>query len=102
MNQKTIVTNSRPAYIAEACNDENDNVDEVVLTPVVAWAIELNAKTENENYYATPITTEFGLPSKYAIYYSDTEQWSFPDDTWGSSLGKLLAHFKELQTKSKC
>jgi len=90
----TIVPNSRPAYVAEACTNEKNEIVEVSLSPIVAWRIEYESELNSENSSAIPITTDIGLPTNYAIYYSDTEQWNVPFETWGSGLSDLLAHFQ--------
>ncbi|NOY73949.1 MAG: hypothetical protein GXP14_16535 [Gammaproteobacteria bacterium] len=95
-----IIPNSRPAYVAESCADENNNVGEVVLMPITAWRVEYSTDSGNDDACATPITTELGLPSNYAIFYSDTNQWSVPFDTWGTGMDDLLKHFQDIEDKS--
>ena len=92
----TIVTNSRPAYVAEACTDENNQIDEIILIPIVAWCIDHDGDNSSDNACAVPVTTELGLPDPYAIYYSDTKQWTVPFSSWGTGLDELLEHFKKL------
>lgn len=91
-----IIENSMPAYIAEPVTDEN-NVAEIILEPIVAWKVIYESTESNEfsdTATAIPVTIHAGLPSTYAVYYSDTEIWSIPEVTTSKGLDRLLEYFQ--------
>lgn len=100
-NLVSVVSNTRPAFIAQPHFDEEDNIFEVDLEPIVAWKIIYNSNIEDENSIVMPITSEMGFPEGYAIYYADTKRWSFPTERSGHGLDKLLQHFREIHSKDQ-
>lgn len=60
--------------------------------------MDYKADINSNNAGAMPITTEIAAPSSYAIYYSDTNEWSGPLNTWGKGMDDLLKHFQELES----
>lgn len=89
---KTFVPNSRPAYVAEPLVD-GDRAVEIILEPIVAWQISYASDEDNDMASATPVTIYASLPSRYAVYYSDTDMWSISEITSDKGLDSLLEYF---------
>lgn len=95
-----IIPNSRPAYIASPVTDEDGSILEISLDPIVAWRVDYQKKDDSMNV-AIPITTDSILPGDYAIYFSDTKEWSVPEHCAGEGLQKLREHFEEERERKK-
>ena len=89
----SIVSNSRPAYVAEPVTD-GDKVTEIVLEPVTAWKVIYELDENSDVGSSVPITINM-LTSTYAVYYSDTDMWSIPENTCGKGLNTLLEYFQK-------
>lgn len=94
-NSFTVVANTQPAYVAVPHYDENNNIVEIDLEPIVAWKIIHIPHLNETESTAIPITTEEGLPKSYAIYYSDTKRWTIPTQVTGIGPTSLIKHFIE-------
>lgn len=90
---KTVVPNSRPAYVAEPVADSDKTV-EISLEPVVAWQVLYDADGNGDTASAIPVTIHT-LPSRYAVYFSDTDEWSVAEDTSNKGLDSLLEYFNQ-------
>ena len=90
----SIVSNSRPVYIALPVEGDENHDFEVMLEPIVAWKIRYSDDDSNHANFAEPILNNLS-PSKYAIYDYETEIWSIPDYTSGKGLDTLVQHLKE-------
>ena len=94
----SIIENTRPAYIAEPVPNEKGVIVEIWLEPIVAWKVSYDESDDSDSF-AEPITVQCGVPSEYAIYYSDSERWSIPEITSDKGLDKLLIYFSEKAKK---
>ena len=90
----SIVSNSRPVYIALPVEGDENHDFEVMLEPIVAWKIRYSDDDSNHANFAEPILNNLS-PDKYAIYDYETEIWSIPDYTSGKGLEELAKHLKE-------
>lgn len=93
-NSVSIVTNSRPAYIAKIFEDDNyEEGYSLHLEPVVAWRVEYQEDSYCGSFMcAEPITTEL-QDSTPVIYYSDTEEWNASEGA-GKGLRDLCEYLK--------
>jgi hypothetical protein len=91
----SIVSNTRPVYIALPVEGDENHDFEVMLEPIVAWKIRYNDNESNNANFAEPILNSLS-PDKYAIYDYETEIWSIPDYTSGKGLDTLAKYFKEI------
>ncbi|EHR40043.1 hypothetical protein [Alishewanella jeotgali] len=91
----SIIENTRPAYTAEPVTNAKGVIVEILLESIVAWRVSYDESDDSDSSFAEPITIQCGLPSEYAIYYSDSERWSIPGITSDKGLDKLLIYFSQ-------
>lgn len=92
----SIVSNSRPVYIALPIEGDEDHDFEIMLEPIVAWKVRYSDDDSNHANFAEPIINNLS-PDKYAIYDYETEIWSILNYTSGKGLETLAEHFKEIK-----